>query len=158
MSRALRDGGKTELLELLRQTDMQSGAVAYVRQQERRGLGHAVWCARRLIGDEPFAVILPDDVIDAETPCLEQMVEAYAEVGGNMVATMEVTPASVSSYGILDVDASTGPTMQVRGMVEKPKRRGGAVEHGGDRALHPDAAGAAQPRRCRGRAPAARSS
>ena len=69
---------------------MQSGAVAYVRQQERRGLGHAVWCARRLIGDEPFAVMLPDDVIDAETPCLQQMIEAYAEIGGNMVATMEV--------------------------------------------------------------------
>ena len=69
---------------------MESGAVAYVRQQERRGLGHAVWCARHLIGDEPFAVILPDDVIDAETPCLQQMVEAYGEVGGNMVATMEV--------------------------------------------------------------------
>ena len=100
---------------------MESGAVAYVRQQERRGLGHAVWCARRLIGDEPFAVILPDDVIDAETPCLQQMVEAYAEIGGNMVATMEVPPANVSSYGILDVDAAAGPTMPVRGMVEKPK-------------------------------------
>ena len=87
---------------------MESGAVAYVRQQERRGLGHAVWCARRLIGDEPFAVILPDDVIDAETPCLKQMIDAYAEVGGNMVATMEVPPANVSSYGILDVEAGPG--------------------------------------------------
>jgi UTP--glucose-1-phosphate uridylyltransferase len=105
----------------LKQTDMGSGSVAYVRQQERRGLGHAVWCARHLIGDEPFAVILPDDIIDAETPCLKQMVEAYAEVGGNMVATMEVPHASVSSYGILDVDASIGATMPVRGMVEKPK-------------------------------------
>ena len=65
---ALAEGGKDHLLELLKQTDMESGAVAYVRQQERRGLGHAVWCARRLIGDEPFAVILPDDVIEAETP------------------------------------------------------------------------------------------
>ena len=88
---------------------MESGAVAYVRQQERRGLGHAVWCARRLIGDEPFAVILPDDVIEAETPCLQQMVEAYGEIGGNMVATMEVPPQNVSSYGILDVDAAAGP-------------------------------------------------
>ena len=109
LEQALRDGGKDALLDLLKQTDMQSGAVAYVRQQERRGLGHAVWCARHLIGDEPFAVILPDDVIDAETPCLQQMVEAYAEVGGNMVATMEVPPASVSSYGILDVDAASRP-------------------------------------------------
>ena len=118
---ALRDGGKDELLALLKRTDMLSGAVAYVRQQERLGLGHAVWCARRLIGDEPFAVILPDDVIDAETPCLQQMVEAYAETGGNMVATMEVPHENVSSYGILDVGAEAGPTMSVRGMVEKPK-------------------------------------
>jgi UTP--glucose-1-phosphate uridylyltransferase len=118
---ALRDGGKDALLDLLKQTDMQSGAVAYVRQQERRGLGHAVWCARHLIGDEPFAVILPDDVIDSETPCLKQMVDAYAGVGGNMVATMEVPTENVSSYGILDVDGQTSPVMPVRGMVEKPK-------------------------------------
>jgi UTP--glucose-1-phosphate uridylyltransferase len=117
----LREGGKDALLELLKQTDMESGAVAYVRQQERRGLGHAVWCARRLIGDEPFAVILPDDVIDSETPCLKQMMDAYADVGGNMVATMEVPPANVSSYGILDVEAGPGAMMRVRGMVEKPK-------------------------------------
>ena len=68
--------------------------------------------------------MLPDDVIDAETPCLQQMVEAYGETGGNMVATMEVPPESVSSYGILDVDAAIGSTMPVRGMVEKPKPRG----------------------------------
>ena len=95
---SLHEGNKNHLLDLLRQTDMDSGAVAYVRQQERRGLGHAVWCARRLIGDEPFAVILPDDVIDAEKPCLQQMVEAYAEVGGNMVATMEVPAQSVGGH------------------------------------------------------------
>jgi len=121
LEQALREGGKDALLDLLAQTNMPSGAVAYVRQQERRGLGHAVWCARHLIGDEPFAVILPDDVIDAEIPCLAQMVEAYAQVGGNMMATMEVPTDSVSSYGILDVDQSTGPTMAVRAMVEKPK-------------------------------------
>lgn len=118
---ALREGKKTKLLDVLRQTDMVSGAVAYVRQQERRGLGHAVWCARRLIGDEPFAVLLPDDVIDAEKPCLQQMVEAYEEVGGNMVAAMEVPAANVSSYGILDVGGDSGSTVTVRGMVEKPK-------------------------------------
>ncbi|PZQ52534.1 MAG: UTP--glucose-1-phosphate uridylyltransferase [Rhodovulum sulfidophilum] len=118
---ALREGKKTKLMEVLAQTDMESGAVAYVRQQERRGLGHAVWCARRLIGDEPFAVMLPDDVIDAETPCLRQMVEAYEEFGGNMVAAMEVPTANVSSYGILDADGGAGSTVKVRGMVEKPK-------------------------------------
>jgi len=121
LEQALVDGKKTALLDLLKQTDMPSGSVAYIRQQERRGLGHAVWCARNLIGDEPFAVMLPDDVIDAETPCLKQMVEAYAEVGGNMVATMEVPHENVGSYGILDVDASISATMPVRGMVEKPK-------------------------------------
>ena len=121
LEKALQDGKKQHLLDLLKQTDMESGAVAYVRQQERRGLGHAVWCARRLIGDEPFAVILPDDVIDAEKPCLQQMMEAHAEVGGNMVATMEVPSANVSSYGIVDVGSDTGHTMHVRAMVEKPK-------------------------------------
>jgi UTP--glucose-1-phosphate uridylyltransferase len=121
LEQSLLDGNKQHLLDLLKQTDMESGSVAYVRQQERRGLGHAVWCARNMIGDEPFAVILPDDVIDAETPCLKQMIEAYAEVGGNMVATMEVPAGNVSSYGILDVDPAVGATMPVRGMVEKPK-------------------------------------
>lgn len=121
LEQALRDGKKTHLLEVLKQTDMESGQVAYVRQQERRGLGHAVWCARRLIGDEPFAVLLPDDVIDAEVPCLKQMVEAYEELGGNMVAAMEVPSASVSSYGILDVPSQQGVAVKVRGMVEKPK-------------------------------------
>lgn len=122
LEQALVDGKKIALLDLLHETNMPSGSVAYIRQQERRGLGHAVWCARNLIGDEPFAVMLPDDVIDAETPCLQQMVEAYAEIGGgNMVATMEVPHENVSSYGILDVDASISATMPVRGMVEKPK-------------------------------------
>jgi UTP--glucose-1-phosphate uridylyltransferase len=116
---ALHEGKKTALLEALKQTDMESGAVAYVRQQERRGLGHAVWCARKLIGDEPFAVLLPDDVIDADVPCLQQMIENYR--GGNMVAAMEVPTESVSSYGILDVEKSVGAVMPVRGMVEKPK-------------------------------------
>ena len=81
--------GKSDLLETLRGTNMESGAIAYVRQTQPRGLGHAVWCARRMLGDEPFAVILPDDVIAAEKPCLKQMVESYEKIGGNMVATME---------------------------------------------------------------------
>ena len=122
---------------------MDSGAIAYVRQQKALGLGHAVWCARRLIGDEPFAVILPDDVIDAETPCLQQMIEAYAETGGNMVATMEVPPENVSSYGILDVDEDMGAMVLGQGHGREAEGRGGAVEPGGDRPLHPDAEGAA---------------
>jgi len=117
----LRAKGKTELLEILKSTDMDSGAIAYVRQQKALGLGHAVWCARRLLGDEPFAVLLPDDVIAAEKPCLQQMMEAYAETGGNMVATMEVPMDKVSSYGVLDVSEDMGAIVRAKGMVEKPK-------------------------------------
>ena len=116
----LKRKGKTDLLEVLEATNMPSGAIAYMRQEKPLGLGHAVWCARRMIGDEPFAVILPDDVIAADKPCLQQMVEAHTETGGNMVATMEVTQEQTSSYGVLDVAGSEGQVVKVRGMVEKP--------------------------------------
>ena len=116
----LRKKNKTDLLNILQTTNMESGAIAYIRQHRALGLGHAVWCARRLIADEPFAVILPDDVIAAEKPCLQQMVEAYAETGGNMVAAMEVEPERASSYGILDIEEADGPLVKVAGMVEKP--------------------------------------
>ncbi|SCZ70030.1 UTP--glucose-1-phosphate uridylyltransferase GalU [Epibacterium ulvae] len=118
---SLREKGKDQLLNVLNETNMDSGAIAYVRQHQALGLGHAVWCARRLIGDEPFAVMLPDDVIAAETSCLKQMVEAYEETGGNMVATMEVSPEQTSSYGVLDVKNDMGAVVEARGMVEKPK-------------------------------------
>ncbi len=117
---ALEASGKTALLEILRSTNMESGTIAYLRQHKALGLGHAVSCARKLIGDEPFAVILPDDVIAGETPCLQQMVEAYQETGGAMVATMEVSTAQTSSYGVLDVASQNGPIVSVKGMVEKP--------------------------------------
>jgi UTP--glucose-1-phosphate uridylyltransferase len=78
LERSLRKKGKAELLSVLKATNMESGAIAYIRQHQAMGLGHAVWCARRLIGDEHFAVLLPDDVISAQKPCLQQMVEAYA--------------------------------------------------------------------------------
>ncbi|WP_209508289.1 MULTISPECIES: UTP--glucose-1-phosphate uridylyltransferase [unclassified Ruegeria] len=113
--------GKNKLLDILNKTNMESGAIAYIRQHKALGLGHAVWCARRLIGDEPFAVMLPDDVIAADKPCLQQMVEAYEETGGNMVATMEVPPEKTSSYGVLDVVDSIGPVIPAKGMVEKPE-------------------------------------
>ncbi|WP_417626630.1 UTP--glucose-1-phosphate uridylyltransferase GalU [Pararhodobacter aggregans] len=119
---SLKAKNKTDLLEIYNQTCMDSGSLAYVRQNQALGLGHAVWCARHLIGNEPFAVLLPDDVIAAEKPCLKQMVEAYAETGGNMVAAMEVPDEKASSYGVLDVPASVGAVMPVRGMVEKPAR------------------------------------
>ena len=117
----LKAKNKTDLLEILQGTDMDSGAIAYIRQREALGLGHAVWCARRLLGDEPFAVILPDDVIAAKKPCLQQMVEAYQNTGGNMVAAMEVPKAMTSSYGVLDIAEDMGSLVSVKGMVEKPK-------------------------------------
>lgn len=118
---ALRKKGKEDLLEVLKDTNMDSGAIAYVRQNRPMGLGHAVWCARRLIGNEPFAVLLPDDVIAAEKSCLAQMVEAYEQTGGNMVAAMEVPPAKASSYGVLDIAEDMGTIVRAKGMVEKPK-------------------------------------
>ena len=117
----LRRAGKDDLLEILRDTNMDSGAIAYVRQNRALGLGHAVWCAKRLIGNEPFAVLLPDDVIAGEKPCLQQMVEAYGQTGGCMVAAMEVPVNKISSYGVLDVAEDMGSILQVKGMVEKPK-------------------------------------
>jgi UTP--glucose-1-phosphate uridylyltransferase len=118
---ALRRAGKDDLLEILRDTNMDSGAIAYVRQNRALGLGHAVWCAKRLIGDEPFAVLLPDDVIAADKPVLQQMIEAYEQTGGNMVAAMEVPMEKTSSYGVLQVTEDMGSILQVGGMVEKPK-------------------------------------
>lgn len=117
----LRKKGKDKLLETLEATNMDSGAIAYMRQHKALGLGHAVWCARRLIGEEPFAVMLPDDVIAAEKPCLQQMVDAYAETGGNVVAAMEVPHDKTSAYGILDVEQDLGSIVSVKNMVEKPK-------------------------------------
>ena len=121
MESELRKKGKTDLLEMLKDTNMDSGAIAYVRQNRPLGLGHAVWCARRLIGNEPFAVLLPDDVIAAERPCLQQMVEAHEETGGCMVAAMEVAPHKTSSYGILDIAEDRGALVRSRVMVEKPQ-------------------------------------
>lgn len=117
---SLRRSGKDDLLDVLKNTNMESGAIAYIRQHKALGLGHAVWCARRLIANEPFAVILPDDVIAAETPVLQQMVDAYQDTGGAMVAAMEVPQDKASSYGVLDVAEDMGALVRAKGMVEKP--------------------------------------
>ncbi|GAA5076275.1 UTP--glucose-1-phosphate uridylyltransferase GalU [Roseibacterium beibuensis] len=121
LENSLRKKGKDDLLAALKTTNMESGAIAYIRQHKALGLGHAVWCARRLLSNEPFAVILPDDVIAAETPCLQQMVEAYEELGGNMVAAMEVPDDKTHAYGILDVKEDMGSVVSVNAMVEKPE-------------------------------------
>lgn len=120
LEQELRRAGKTELLEQLRSTDMDSGEIAYIRQNKPLGLGHAVWCARRLIGNEPFAVVLPDDIIAADKPCLAQMVEAFEETQSNIVAAMEVPPERASSYGILDIKEDMGRIVSTKGLVEKP--------------------------------------
>ena len=123
LERKLREDGKDDLLAEVENSTMPSGAIAYIRQQEALGLGHAVWCARRLIGDAPFAVILPDDVIAGKTPCLQQMVDAYNAAGarGCMVAAMEVPHDRTSSYGVIDPAEDHGMLVAAKGLVEKPK-------------------------------------
>ncbi len=111
---------RAEALESVREWLPPAGQVAYTRQQEPLGLGHAVWCARRLVGDEPFAVLLADDLVLAETPCLKQMVDAYADLGGNLVAALDVPREHVSRYGIVDCGDTEGQCAEVRGLVEKP--------------------------------------
>ncbi len=111
---------KSKELDALRRGLPSPGKIAYTRQQQPLGLGHAVWCARELVGDEPFAVLLADDVILAERPCLAQMVDAYGQSGGNLIAVMEVPRPEVSKYGILDVGTVRGRLIEARGVVEKP--------------------------------------
>jgi UTP--glucose-1-phosphate uridylyltransferase len=116
----LRERGKADVLAELEARLPEPGQIAYTRQQTPLGLGHAVWCARGLVGDEPFAVLLADDLMVCETPCLAQMVAAYEEVGGNLAAIIEVPRAHTSRYGVLDVIADDGRLVRARGVVEKP--------------------------------------
>ncbi len=112
--------GKTEVIDDLAAIAGPPGSIAYVRQQSPMGLGHAVWAARNLIGDMPFAVLLADDLIDASIPCLKQMMEVYNITGGNILAAMEVPEAHTSRYGIVDPLSVTGPLTRVKALVEKP--------------------------------------
>lgn len=121
LERTLAKAGKKDLLRIVHDCTLDSGAVTYVRQNQALGLGHAIACAAHLINDEPFAVILPDDVISATTPCLKQMIDVYDRTGGSVIAAMEVPPTAASAYGILDVAGVAGRVAQVRGIVEKPQ-------------------------------------
>ena len=114
---ALIDKGKEAALQTVQMMMQSPGSVAYVRQQAPAGLGHAVWCARHLIGDEPVAVLLADDLVKG-APALKEMVEAYDS--GNMVAVMEVPREETSSYGIVTPGASHGQVVEIQGLVEKP--------------------------------------
>ena len=118
---ALSRKSKAQELATLERAVPKAGEVVYTRQQEAKGLGHAVWCARHIVGDEPFAVMLVDDLIDAETPCLAQMVEAQRGTEGNVLAVMEVPQEHTSRYGVIDPGRTDGRLTEVKGMVEKPK-------------------------------------
>lgn len=120
LKRSLEARNKQRELALLQSTDIDSGQLLFTRQREPLGLGHAVWCARHLVGNEPFAVLLADDVVLGEKPCLKQMLEAYAEVGGNLVGVVDVPKEQTYRYGILDVESDDGRLAKVRGLVEKP--------------------------------------
>ena len=120
LKRRLEAAGKTAALKMLATTDIDSGQLLFTRQREPLGLGHAIWCARHLVGNEPFAILLADDVVLAEKPCLAQMIEAYRDVGGNMVAVVDVPRDQTNRYGILDVESDDGRLAKVRGLVEKP--------------------------------------
>jgi UTP--glucose-1-phosphate uridylyltransferase len=109
-------------LDILDATRLKPGAVAYVRQQEPMGLGHAVWCARDIVGDEPFAVLLADDFMMGRPGCLKQMVDAYNQVGGNLICAMQVADDATDKYGIITPGARDGALTEVKGLVEKPGR------------------------------------
>uniref|UniRef100_UPI0011AEB5A7 UTP--glucose-1-phosphate uridylyltransferase n=1 Tax=Croceibacterium ferulae TaxID=1854641 RepID=UPI0011AEB5A7 len=108
-------------LSVLEPTRFTPGNLITVRQQEPMGLGHAIWCARAIVGDEPFAILLPDELMVGEPGCIKQMVEAYNEVGGNLVSVLEVPQEEVSSYGVIAPGAVNGALTEVKGLVEKPK-------------------------------------
>ena len=117
----LRERGKTELVEMLDRMKVPPGSITTVRQQVPLGLGHAIWCARAFIGDDPFAILLPDDLVLSDVPCLKQLADAYAQTGGNVVAVAEVPREQTNRYGILRTGHDDGRMVEVLGVVEKPR-------------------------------------
>jgi UTP--glucose-1-phosphate uridylyltransferase len=123
LERTLAERGKTRELEQLSEDQLDAGAASFTRQQEPLGLGHAVWCAREIVGNEPFALLLPDVlVLTRGKGCLAQMLDVYAERGGNLVAVEPVPEENLSSYGVVSVGKGDGTVLPIDGMVEKPKR------------------------------------
>ena len=116
----LRERGKTDAMKALEATQSEPGSITTVRQQVPLGLGHAIWCARAFIGDDPFAILLPDDLVLADKPCLLQLAEAYYQTGGNIVAVTEVPREQTNRYGILKIGRDDGRLVEVKGLVEKP--------------------------------------
>ena len=116
----LRQRNRLEALEQLKGSQVEPGSMVTVRQQVPLGLGHAIWCARAFIGDDPFAILLPDDLVLSETACLKQLADAYRETGGNVVAVTEVPREHTNRYGILKTGRDDGRLVEVQGLVEKP--------------------------------------
>ena len=114
--------GKTDQLERLRELQPGPGQTSFTRQQEPLGLGHAVWCARELIGDEPFALLLPDMIMHSEESCLKGMVELHEKSGGNVIAVQECDPAEAHKYGIVAKGEDVGTGFEITAMVEKPQK------------------------------------
>jgi len=114
----MRDRAKT--LEILAPTRLAPGNLVAVRQQEPLGLGHAIWCARAIVGEEPFAIFLPDELMIGSPGCMKQMVEAYGDVGGNIVSVLEVPREEVPNYGVISPGVTRGTITEVTGLVEKP--------------------------------------
>ncbi len=117
----LQKRGKDDMLDKVRGSEMPDGRLYLTRQARPLGLGHAIWCAKKMVGNEPFAVILPDDTVLAEKGCLGQMIDAYNEKGGNIVAVMDVPRAETNKYGILDVHSDDGKYADIKALVEKPQ-------------------------------------
>lgn len=118
LERTMHDRGRD--LSVLEATRLGPGNCAYVRQQEPMGLGHAIWCARDIVGDEPFAIFLPDEFMHGSPGCMAQMVAVYNETGGNVISVLEVPHEKVSSYGVIDPGKQIGGITEVLGLVEKP--------------------------------------
>lgn len=117
----LAEKGKDKVLAELETTRPMPGSMSFVRQQAPLGLGHAIWCARDVIGHEPFAILLPDMIVSGGSKsCLTQLVDAYASVGGNILAVEPVDPSETGSFGIVDVEPGEAPLKRLKGMVEKP--------------------------------------
>ncbi len=114
--------GKIDILEMMNAELAQAGEMSFTRQMQPKGLGHAVWCARDIVGDEPFAVILPDVIVDAQPGALKQLAEVYAEVGGNVIGVEQVPESETHKYGIVDPESRDGRRLRMKGMVEKPPR------------------------------------
>src|SRR5690606_27771670 len=114
--------GKTDILEMMNAELAQAGEMSFTRQMQPKGLGHAVWCARDIIGDEPFAVILPDVIVDGQPGALKQLADVYAEVGGNVIGVEQVPHDQTHKYGIVDPEGRDGRRIRMKGMVEKPPR------------------------------------